>query len=185
MLVFGDFSEKIRSFEMFVDVCFTLDIIMNFFKLSAHQKISEMPTYRLNYIKGLFIIDCVAALPGLITGEQAGVNFTKLARFVHWNRFFDQLNLLVEKIFMSWLGYTRQKVTENVDFVKLELGVLLITHIMACIWIQIGKSDGGWVKSFVTDQFCVEKDLDCASGDFDIGYDMADQPMKDILHTHF
>jgi len=33
VLVFSAFSEDLRSFEMFVDVCFTLDIIMNFFKL--------------------------------------------------------------------------------------------------------------------------------------------------------
>ena len=78
-----------------------------------------MKIYRLNYLKGLFLIDCVAALPGLLTGEKRGMNYYKLARFVHFNRFFDQLNLLVEKVFMTWLGYTRQKVSENVDFVKL------------------------------------------------------------------
>ena len=74
---------------MFVDVCFTLDIIMNFLKLSAHQKESEMRTYQMEYLKGLFLIDCIAALPGLVTGEADGVNAFKLARFVHWGRFFD------------------------------------------------------------------------------------------------
>jgi hypothetical protein len=134
---------------MFVDVCFTLDIIMNFLKLSAHQKESEMRTYQMEYLKGLFLIDCVAALPGLVTAEADGVNAFKLARFVHWGRFFDQINLLVEKVFMQWLGFTRQKVSENVDFVKLNLTVLLLTHIMACLWITIGTAADGWVSTFV------------------------------------
>jgi len=86
----------------------------------------------------------VAVLPGIILGNRndiQGVNICKLARFIHYNRFFDQINLLSEKILMSWLGYTRQKLGEYVDFVKLELSVILLTHIMACIWIQLGTLD--------------------------------------------
>ena len=69
-----------------------------------------MKTYRLQYLRGLFIVDYVAcmltrSIPGLITGEEAGTNYFKMARFVHFNRFFDQLNILVEKILMSWLGW--------------------------------------------------------------------------------
>ena len=97
-----------------------------------------MKIYRLNYLKGLFIMDCIAVFPGLLAGESNTYNFCKLARFVHWRRFFDQLNLLVEKVLMNWLGYTRQKVSEFIDFIELELGVILLTHIMAVIWIKIG-----------------------------------------------
>ena len=54
---------------------------------------------------------------------------------------------------MGWFGYTRQKVSEYVDFIKLELGVLLLTHIMAIIWIWIGTLDeDSWVDSFVNAQ---------------------------------
>ena len=137
---------------MFVDVCFTIDIILNFFKLSANQKESEMKTYRINYLKGLFLIDCIAVLPGLLSGDSTKFNVCKLARFVHWYRFFDQLKLLVQIVLMNWLGHTRQKVSEYVDFIELELGVLLLTHIMAVVWIAIGldKSvDGSWVNSFI------------------------------------
>ena len=106
VLVFTKVSENLRPFEMFVDTVFTIDIILNFFKLSENQKESEMRQYRIDYLKGLFVVDCIACLPGLITFETK-FNVAKLARFVHWNRFFNQLNLLFEKILMSWLGYTR------------------------------------------------------------------------------
>lgn len=68
------------------------------------------------------------------------------------NSKFSQLNLLVEKVLMNWLGYTRQKVSEFIDFIELELGVILLTHIMAVIWIKIGmdkSQDGSWVNNFV------------------------------------
>ena len=53
---------------------------------------------------------------------------------------------------MGGLGYTRQKVSEYVDFIRLEITVLLLTHLMACIWIAIGTLDGGWVEGFVSTQ---------------------------------
>lgn len=56
---------------------------------------------------------------------------------------------------MNWLGHTRQKVSEYVDFIELELGVLLLTHIMAVLWIYIGTDDsveGSWVNDFVNTQ---------------------------------
>lgn len=57
-----------------------------------------------------FVFDCVAALPGLMTLEESDiglVRWTKLCRFIHYDRVFDQLNYLTENILMGWLGYTR------------------------------------------------------------------------------
>ena len=45
--------------------------------------------------------------------------------------------------------------SEYVDFIELELGVLLLTHIMAVVWIAIGlyESTGeGWVNVFIEEQ---------------------------------
>ena len=70
-----------------------------------------MNDYRFQYLKSYFIFDCIAVLPGLfVTKDLHEVNFAKMARFIHYNRFFDQINLMSEKILMTWLGYTRQKV---------------------------------------------------------------------------
>lgn len=116
VLVFQESSEVVRGFEFFVDFVFTLDIVLNFFKLSGNEKLQDLNEKRIRYLKGLFIFDCIAALPGLLTAEADGVNVFKLARFIHYTRFFDQINLISEKILMSWFGYTRQKVSEYVDF---------------------------------------------------------------------
>lgn len=90
VLVFPAASESIVVLELFTDVCFTIDIILNFFKLNASQKESEMKQLRLEYLKWLFWVDCIAAIPGLVTLEQnENVDPLKLARFVHFNRFFE------------------------------------------------------------------------------------------------
>ena len=86
VLVFPTLSDKVKTFEFFIDFCFTLDIILNFFKMPAGSK--DLRKVQLNYLKTLFVFDCVASLPGLITGESSSVNFTKLFRLVHWSRFF-------------------------------------------------------------------------------------------------
>ena len=130
-----------KGLELFVDACFTLDIILTFYKLDSTQKEIDFPIYRKKYLLSSFIFDCFAAIPGLVTLENSeyGLNFVKLLRFIHWNRFFDQINMITEKVLMGWLGYTRQKVSEYVDFVKLEIAVVLLTHMMACMWIHIGR----------------------------------------------
>ena len=38
VLVFPEASEDIVALELFTDVCFTIDILMNFFKLNVNQK---------------------------------------------------------------------------------------------------------------------------------------------------
>jgi hypothetical protein len=58
-------------------------------------------------LKTAFVPDCAAALPGLLTMEQLPNSINKVFRFYHWNRFFDQLNEIVEGLLMGGLGYTR------------------------------------------------------------------------------
>ena len=70
---------------------------------------------------------------------------------------------------MTWLGYTRQKVSEYVDFVKLKMSIILLTHIMACIWIAIGHLDeNSWVEIFILKQRQETGNQDLISYDFTV-----------------
>jgi len=42
VLVFPDASENIVVLELFTDVCFSIDILLNFFKLNQGQKEVDM-----------------------------------------------------------------------------------------------------------------------------------------------
>ena len=66
VLVFKESQETLENFEKFVDISFTLDIVLNFFKLRADQKAQDFKYYRLEYIKTIFIFDCIAVIPGII-----------------------------------------------------------------------------------------------------------------------
>jgi hypothetical protein len=149
VLVFPEVGDYLEDFELFVDICFTIDICFSFIRLETHQKEDEFPKIRLNYLKSWFIFDCIAALPGLITLEKSSSIF-KICRFIHYDRVFEQLNYFTENVLQGWLGYTRQKVGEYVEFIRLEITVILITHVMACLWIIIGMADvNGWVNTFI------------------------------------
>lgn len=110
VIVFSEDGVTLKNFEIFVDSCFTLDIMMSFIRLNENQKQSDFPQIRIDYLKNAFVFDCVAALPGLLTLEDSTIfiiRYTKICRFIHYDRVFDQLNLLTENILMGWLGYTR------------------------------------------------------------------------------
>lgn len=148
MLVFRESKFDLIMIENMVDICFTLDVFLNFIKLKSHQHEFQFKEIRKDYLASFFIFDCIAVLPGLfVNNDIHEINLAKLARFVHYNRFFEQINILSEKVMMEWLSYTRQKVNEVVDLLKLILSVLLLAHIMACIWIMLGQiGDDGWVN---------------------------------------
>lgn len=51
---------------------------------------------------------------------------------------------------IEFLKLTRQKVNEVVDLLKLILSVILLAHIMACIWIILGRIDEeSWVNQYM------------------------------------
>lgn len=130
-----------------------MDICLNFIKLHSYQKPSQFKEIRKQYLKSFFIFDCIAVIPGLFVNEGSvtnTVNLAKLARFVHYNRFFEQINLLTYKVMIEFLKLTRQKVNEVVDLLKLILSVILLAHIMACIWIILGRIDeDSWVNQYM------------------------------------
>ncbi len=70
VLVFQRAGDGIKNFEIFVDMCFAIDTVLNFFKLGPGQKEEDFKQIRINYIMGLFWFDLVASFPGLITLER-------------------------------------------------------------------------------------------------------------------
>jgi hypothetical protein len=143
-LIFPSYSEGFRGFEMFVDVSFTLDIVMNFFKLQDGE--NDLGRVRRNYLTGAFFFDIFAVMPGLVTLEAKDLNYFKLLRFIHLNRFFDQLNFFFDRVLFHALSFNRKKIERIVDFIKLQCFILLATHIIACAWIYVGRlSPESWV----------------------------------------
>jgi hypothetical protein len=106
VVVFPEAGDYLEEFELFVDVCFSVDIVLSFIRLNSNQKESDFEQIRVDYLKTYFLFDCFAALPGLLTLEKAE-SIYKICRFIHYDRVFDQLNYFTENILQGWLGYTR------------------------------------------------------------------------------
>lgn len=70
VLVFPKLQKQLQGFELFIDICFTMDIVLNFFKLKPNQKEIEFNEYRMEYVKGLLVFDIIAVMPGLLTGDS-------------------------------------------------------------------------------------------------------------------
>lgn len=104
--MFNEVGDYLEDFELFVDICFFIDILFSFIRLEGSQKEEDFRSLRLGYLKSTFIFDCIAALPGLITLEKSSSMF-KICRFIHYDRVFQQLNYFTEHVLQGWLGYTR------------------------------------------------------------------------------
>ncbi len=55
VLVFPESSPYLKNFELFVDACFSIDIILNFLKLESNQKEEDFYQLRINYLKYPFL----------------------------------------------------------------------------------------------------------------------------------
>jgi hypothetical protein len=101
-----------------MDVFFLADIILTFFKKKEGKNTIRLISY--DYIFGALVFDLVACLPSLITLEQFLVYYLKLFRFVHWNRLFKQINLIIDKVLsvISGGNYNKQKVRDITDLIK-------------------------------------------------------------------
>ena len=54
---------------------------------------------------------------------------------------------------LSWLAYNRHKVKELITFIKLIIFIHLITHVIACGWIAIGRMNpDGWINKMSEDE---------------------------------
>ena len=88
VVVFPELGDRLEEFELFVDITFTIDILMSFVRLEDGEKEEDFNAIRLNYLKSTFIFDCIAALPGLVTLEKSSSSINKLCRFIHYDRVF-------------------------------------------------------------------------------------------------
>ena len=73
--------------------------------------------------------------------------FFKLARLIHFQRIFLQLNIIFDKCLYS-RGYNKQKIAEVTDIVKLIVFIAIFSHVLACMWLKIGFLDPreSWIR---------------------------------------
>jgi hypothetical protein len=127
-------EDTLYKIELAFDIFFLIEIILNFFKRSRTE-----PTLQLiaqNYLVGFFFFDVIATCPCLFMGEPSQYYYLKLFRMVHVLRITAPLKLVLGCALQK---YSKKRQNDLTSFAGLILGVIYISHLMACMWLMLGQ----------------------------------------------
>ncbi len=79
-------------------------------------------------------------IPTLITIENMQFYPFKLIRYIHWDRLFKILNLILDKI-LQLSGYNKSKMQDMLGLISLFVFISFATHVLACFWLLLGRRD--------------------------------------------
>lgn len=148
-------SDNLQTIETISDILFGIDIILNFSTAYVDKKTGELIVSRrkiaIYYCKGYFIIDLVASFPFQILTGGGGQALSKsgkvlrLPKLIKFLRLFRLLKLM--RIYRLRQLMTRLQAEYNIHhgfsrMIKIVLMVLLVTHLVGCLWFMIGRTGG-------------------------------------------
>ncbi|KAM7341583.1 eag-like K[+] channel isoform 2-T3 [Cochliomyia hominivorax] len=131
--------------DVIVEALFIVDILLNFrttFVSNKGEVVSDSKLIAINYLKGWFIVDLLAALPfdhlyasDLYNGEESHIHLVKLTRLLRLARLLQKMD--------RYSQYTAMILT------LLMLLFSLVAHWLACIWYVIAEkenilNENGW-----------------------------------------
>lgn len=147
-------------FEAAGDVLFFLDIVANFRTGFTDPKTGNVRYQKKliakNYLKGSFFIDCISTCPfehlvplfsGAEAVDAAALRTAKLARV------FKIARLLRLRKLKQIMNRAEDRSLVNpsaIELLKVVLGVLFVSHIMACLWFYCAYEDleNSWAAQF-------------------------------------
>jgi hypothetical protein len=127
-------QNRLKTIEKLVDVVFFIDIIFNFVKRTISR--DEIFVIAKYYITHQFAFDVVSTIPLLIfLNENFAFYWLKCARVVHIFKLTSPLELLLKQVLQK---YSKKRQSDLTGFCNLILFVVYLSHILACIWLQLG-----------------------------------------------
>lgn len=120
--------------ERVIDIFFVVEIALNFVKRTRANK--DIQAIAFNYMTSLFLFDLVGTLPELIFFDQSiHTYWLKCFRFVHFFRFTIPVEMVMSQLLAK---YSKKRQNDLTSFGTLIVNVIYISHISACIWINLG-----------------------------------------------
>ncbi|XP_073812259.1 eag-like K[+] channel isoform X2 [Musca autumnalis] len=131
--------------DVIVEALFIVDILLNFrttFVSSKGEVVLDSKLIAINYLRGWFVVDLLAALPfdhlyasDLYNGEESHIHLVKLTRLLRLARLLQKMD--------RYSQYTAMILT------LLMLLFSLVAHWLACIWYVIAEKENmfnepGW-----------------------------------------
>jgi hypothetical protein len=134
--------------EVVIDIIILLDITTQFVttRTVRGELVSNPTNLAQMYIKGAFFWDAIACLPGLFTMERFVYAYPlKLFRVFNLSRTFEQIDHLVNYMKQRYMQKSIQ-ISNYYIFSITIFKMVIVFHIFACCWINIGDTEEGWRK---------------------------------------
>jgi hypothetical protein len=144
-IVFSDYmTTKVRVVEFCLDILYLIDIIRCFFTAEHGEKV----LYKIFLLKlySPLIVDLATTIPALVTFESYKTQFPKLFRISHIGSLTKPIDFFSQLI-LKKRGINKQRLQDLSDSFKLVVFTVTCAHILACLWLYIGRHDveNGWV----------------------------------------
>jgi len=139
-----------RPFEQIIDVIFVIDIIITFFTAYYQDvKLVMNPFYiAKRYILTFLLFDIVSTLPTLLSYQNENIYFLKMFRGVRLAHIIAPLLRVLDMINFDNLLRRQLKA-----FVRLMVILCSAIHILACLWVFIGRrQQGSWIDVHSPDE---------------------------------
>ena len=143
-------SENVLYFELFFEALWVIQILLKFVTADP-PKTRNIEEVAKGYIFPYFFLDLLATGPSilflLINKRDTGKYFM-IIRFSHWQQIFTPVEFIFERLTMS-----KVKKAQFMTLAQVFVGILMLAHVCACIWIIIGMSDpiGGTTWLYAND----------------------------------
>lgn len=157
--------------EAVFDIAFFIDIIINFFTAYYNydeELIQNLSLISIHYLKTWFCVDLFASIPWtiivlIINAEQntstinhsfsvinKATRFTKIYRMIKFTRLFKIVKISNDaktKHNIRIPGVEELNLSSSIRrFMKFAVSFLLVSHLITCIWVFIGKqSEPSWL----------------------------------------
>jgi len=138
-----------RVLEFVIDIVCALNIVLTFF--TAYQEDISWKTKLKDiakaYVKFYFIFDVTATIPTMVTFEKNSLYILKVFRIIHFRQFVRIFNENLNRIF-NRIGLNKNVIGRIFFLVTISFNLTFIIHILACIWVYIGRTTtGSWIDA--------------------------------------
>jgi len=154
--------KKYRDFELFMDFMILIDICFTFVTSYYDDgiQIKDFKRIAIRYLTSFFVPDFLSCFPSIIVLESKGrpvAYYFKIFRFLQITRLFNSLGFGISKLKQFLMGVVNKITLDNIfSTSKTLLFLVMVIHVLACIWIGLGfnyhKIEKSW---FEVEGFCV------------------------------
>eukprot|EP01050_Picozoa_sp_SAG11_P006723 SAG11_NODE_533_length_8703_cov_7.183054_6_plen_604_part_00 len=132
------------SFELFVDIFFLVDILLNFrtgYELSNGTMVTESRAIAVHYMKGWFLVDvlsCLSVVGYFIPESEGSSTSARMGKTLRVLRLSKLLRLARLERVLAKMNFNIGPIVQGITIL---VSSVLCFHVFGCAWHWVGSSD--------------------------------------------